>query len=157
MDVPLRWHLGPMEEEEVHPHSAASKHPVPGPGISPVGETSWRGATPGKAVQEAVVSPPHTPTIHTRCLTAFKATLKQFCCIPSRSKPKCGNNHRPQASGTLTAVSQSGKLWFNPTHRKRRANLCKCPSLPQPASEMCNLQVSRECGSTKTMNLPKTL
>lgn len=61
MDIPLRWHLGPMEEEEVHPHPAAAKHPVPGPGISPVGETSWRGATPGKAVQEAVVSPPPHP------------------------------------------------------------------------------------------------
>lgn len=91
MDVQFRWHLGPMEEEEVHPHPAAAKPPVPGSGISPVGETSWRGATPGKAAQEAVVSP--LIAIHARqahaCPMAFKATLKHFC-SPAGSKPNCG-------------------------------------------------------------------
>lgn len=34
-DVQLRWHLGPMEEEEVHnpPAMAATKHPFLSPDI----------------------------------------------------------------------------------------------------------------------------
>lgn len=103
-EVQFLWHLGPMEEEWVHPDPAATKHPVPGPGISPVGETSWRGAKSGKEVQETVVSP---PTIHMQ-----PDWPPSSGSAASRQGQLVGNNHRPQASGTLTAVSQRGNLWF---------------------------------------------
>lgn len=86
-EVQFLWHLGPKEEEQVHPDPAATKHPVPGPGISPVGETSWRGSQVWESGSgNPVVSP---PTIHTRPRWLSRPPLKPFCCIPSRSKPTC--------------------------------------------------------------------
>lgn len=129
-EVQFLWHLGPMEEEQVHPDPAATKHPVPGPGIRPVGETSGRGAKSGKAVQE-------TPWFHLPPSTCgpdgFQGHPSSRSSTSHQGQSQLvGNNHRPQASGTIAAVSQSGNLWFQSHPPKQQPPQ---RGLPPPARE----------------------
>lgn len=128
-EVRFLWHLSPMEEEQVHPDPAATKHPVPGPGISPVGETSWRGAKSGKAVQE-------TPWFHLPPSTssmAFKATPQAFLLHPVKVKAnlwEMTTDHRHQAR-----VGRSESEWESLVSIPPTETAAPQRGLPLPAWE----------------------
>lgn len=147
-----------MEEEEVHPHPAAAKPPS-------LGQASvlWErpaGGEPrlGKQFRKPWFhSSPLSTQAHatrTRARWLSRPPSNTSAALQGQSQT-VGNNHRPQASGALTAVSQSGNLQFQSHPLKKTAGQISAnPSLPQLASEVSKLQVSCECRPTQE---PKTL
>lgn len=147
-----------MEEEEVHPHPAAAKPPS-------LGQASvlWErpaGGEPrlGKQFRKPWFHPSplsmHAHATRTRARWLSRPPSNTSAALQGQSQT-VGNNHRPQASGALTAVSQSGNLRFQSHPLKKTAGQISAnPSLPQLASEVSKLQVRCECRPTQE---PKTL
>lgn len=158
MDVQFRWHLGPMEEEEVHPHPAAAKPPSLGQASvlweRPAGGEPRLGKQFRKPWFHSSPLSTHAHATRTRARWLSRPPSNTSAALQGQSQT-VGNNHRPQASGALTAVSQSGNLRFQSHPLKKTAGQISAnPSLPQLASEVSKLQVSCECRPTQE---PKTL